>query len=658
MSDGALKPGIASGSYPEREVYREDWLERGLHRLRGALQSQRSLARFAERFVSDVHSNAVEDLSEDALSEQIVALRGGLVRDGLDVAHLPRAFALVREVARRTVGMQPYDVQLQAGWAMLGGMLAEMETGEGKTLAVTLPAATAALAGIPVHLISANDYLVERDAESMRPLYERLGLSVAAITDRMRDPQARRMAYACDITYATSSSIAFDYLRDGLQRRRQKGRVALHGDEATAPGTAADSLLLRGLCFAIVDEADSVLVDEARTPLILAGPAGPSDWSETYQNAVHLARGLEKDADFRLHAARGSVELTERGKRRLEASARPVGGIFGGPKRREEWVGNALIALHLFERERHYLVRSGKVEIIDQPTGRAMPDRSWERGLHQMIEVKEGVELTQERETLARISYQQFFRRYLHLAGATGTAQEIAPELWRVYGLRTFVVPTRLPVQRRDHGTRVFATQEEKWRSVIKSIREARKHERPVLVGTCSVAASEHLSSQLEEQGIAHRVLNARQDAHEASIVTQAGEAGQITVATHMAGRGTDIALGEGVAERGGLHVISTERGDARRIDRQLYGRGGRQGDPGSYEVILSLEDRPVQERLPGWLLRLVRPLVRGEASRLGRAIASLAQRIEERRHARMRGRLMAMEEYQDDLLAFSGPGE
>jgi len=658
VSSEVLRPGIASGLYPERDPQREDWLERGLHGLRGMLPGHRSRARRVEAFVREVCREELSDASDPELSRRVAELRESLARQGLAESLLPRAFALVREAARRTLGTQPYDVQLMAGWAMVRGMLAEMETGEGKTLAVTLPAATAALAGIPVHLISANDYLVERDAEAMRPLYERLGLSVAAVTDRQRDPEERRAAYACDVTYATSSSIAFDYLRDGLQRQRRGGRLELQRKGPADRASSSPRLLLRGLCFAVVDEADSVLIDEARTPLVLSGTAGASDASDTYCRAVRLASALEEGADFALSRGQGRVELTERGKTRLEALARPLGGIFRGPRRREEWVASALTALHLFERERDYIVRGEKVEIVDASTGRAMPDRSWERGLHQMIEFKEGVPLTPERETLARISYQQFFRRYLRLSGATGTAREVASELWRVYRLRTFVVPTRLPSQRRSCGVRVFATQEEKWRATVERIRETEGCGRPVLVGTGSVAASEQLSRRLEELGLPHRVLNARQDAHEAAIVAEAGQPGRITVATHMAGRGTDIGLAEGVAQRGGLHVIATQRGDARRIDRQLSGRSARQGDPGSYEAILSLEDDPVRNRIPAAILRLLTRWAGSGSSRLGKALTSLAQRADEQRHARMRRSLMALEEYQEDLLAFSGPGE
>jgi preprotein translocase subunit SecA len=458
----------------------------------------------------------------------------------------------------------------------------------------------------------------------------------------------------------TSKQVAFDYLRDGLERRRQKGRLALRiARLKREPQTT--QLLLRGLCFGIVDEADSVLIDEACTPLILSGPAAKGDSSETYRQAVHLARALEGGADFRLHAREGRVEFTERGRQRLEELAARLEGVWSGPRRREEWVDKALRALHCFARDQHYLVRNDRVEIIDQPTGRTAPDRSWERGLHQLIEIKEGCDLTPERETLARIGYQQFFRRYLRLSGMTGTAREVAGELWSVYRLNTLVIRPRLPMRRRSWGTRVFLSQESKWKAVVARVRELQGLGRPVLVGTCSLAASEELSARLTAAGFPHRVLNARQDADEAAIVAQAGRRGRITVATNMAGRGTDIGLGPAVSKNGGLHVIATQRGEARRIDRQLFGRCGRQGDPGSYEEMLSLEDGPVELFYPGgirsFLARRIGPggTLRG---RLGKLLTGAPQWAEERRYARVRGSLMALEEYLSDLLAFSGPGE
>jgi preprotein translocase subunit SecA len=663
VSNAMLRPGIAQGFYPERSEPPESWLDRAAHRLHGSALRLAPIFHNRQRdFLVAVHEHTrlLEGVSDDELTQQVAHLRHALIREGLTDEVIAPTFAAIRETSLRASGVAHYDVQLLAGRAMAHGSLAEMETGEGKTLSATLPAATVALAGVPVHVISVNDYLVQRDAEAMRPIYHALGLTVGIVTERMSDRAERQAAYACDVTYVTGKQVAFDYLKDGLQRRHRRSRLTPHLARLRGE-PAGERLLLRGLCFAVVDEADSVLVDEARTPLILSGPAGSGDWDATYRQAMEIASTLEEGSDFRLHIRKQAIEFTESGRRRLEELAAPLEGMWTGPNRREEWVEKALRAVHFFLPDRHYLVRRGKIEIIDQPTGRAAPDRAWERGLHQMIEIKEGCELSPERETLARISYQQFFRRYLRLSGMTGTAREVASELWSVYRLNPVLIPTRLPVQRRSSGSRLFATADAKWDAVAERARELQRIGQPVLVGTCSVEASEHLGALLAERGLPHRVLNARQDGEEASIVAEAGRRGRITLATNMAGRGTDIQLGAGVLESGGLHVIATQRSEARRIDRQLFGRCGRQGDPGSYEEIFSLEDDPLQAFFPVGIRRILverwvakAPLFAWQAKLLTR----LPQWAEERRHARTRRSLMAMEEYLERLLAFSGPGE
>jgi preprotein translocase subunit SecA len=606
----------------------------------------------------DRQHEKIAGVSGARLAQVVDLLRQRLAREGLTDELMQASFALVREVADRELGTPHYDVQLLGGWIMANGMLAEMETGEGKTLTATLPAATAALAGIPVHVISSNDYLVTRDAESMSPLYRALGLSVGTITDAEKDPDARRAAYACDITYATSNQVAFDYLRDRIMSKGQRS-FGSRLEGLSCDPAAGGERLLRGLCYAIVDEADSVLIDEARTPLLLARQGASNEQERIYKRALRLARGLEEEVDFCIDRGTGGLSLTADGRERLADLAKPLGGLWSGPRRREEWVQRALTALHLFDRDRHYLVRDG-IQIIDQLTGRVSADRSWDRGLHQLIELKEGCPVTPENETLARISYQQFFRRYLRLAGMTGTAQEVASELWSVYELNTVRVPTRLPSRREIRPPRIFSSAAEKWDAVLESIRSVHREERPILVGTVSVEASEKLSRFLTEKGLHHQVLNARQDAEEARIVAEAGQAGRITVATSMAGRGTDIQLGPGVAEGGGLHVIATEQAEARRIDRQLIGRCGRQGDPGSCESILSLE-----EEAPG--LHFPRAKGRLDAGR-GSERETFVHRVavflllslrtaEERKHRRMRRALMELEEYLEDLMAYSGPG-
>jgi len=596
-----------------------------------------------------------------ALDDAEIAQHAALLGRRLRQEHLGReaaaeAFALVREASHRTLGLRHYDVQLMGGWVLLSGQLAEMETGEGKTLTATLAAATAALAGLAVHVITVNDYLAQRDAETMAPLYTMLGLSTGSVLQGM-DPDARRTAYRCDITYCTNKEVAFDYLKDrialGGLRSRLRARVA-----QLDKGQHADQLLLRGLFYAIVDEADSVMVDEARTPLIISGPSGADGREIVYQQAVDIAAALTPERDYRVEARERDVELTVDG-RDLIAELAPAEGIWNGPRRREELVTQALSALNLFRRDEHYLVRDDKVQIIDEYTGRVFGDRSWEQGLHQMIEAKEGVTITGQKDPLARGTYQRFFRRYLRLSGMTGTARELAPELWSVYGLEVVRLPTHRPVRRQLVNREVTGTVAAKWDRVADHVREQIAAGRPVLVGTRSVAASEALAGVLGELGIAHQVLNARQDEGEAAVVAEAGRAAQVTVATNMAGRGTDIKLDPGIEAAGGLHVIGTELHDSRRIDRQLFGRCARQGDRGSYELILSLDDELIRtfgSAATRWLL--ARLCTFPGIGFLSYWYLRGTQQRAERLHSRMRRDLLKSDERLEDSLSFSGHRE
>jgi preprotein translocase subunit SecA len=512
------------------------------------------------------------------------------------------------------------------------------------------------MAGVPVHIITVNDYLTDRDAREMKPLYGMLGLTVGAITHEL-EPPARRRAYACDITYCCNKELAFDYLRDRLAVGRQPNRIQLQLERLYGDATKLKQLVLRGLCFGIVDEADSVLIDEARVPLIISAAGGQVPEKHIYETALKLARQLRREQDFVIDASERSIRFTPQGQATLKTRSATLTGLWSGPRRREELVRQALTALHLFHRDTHYLLRDEKVQIIDEYTGRIMGDRSWEQGLHQMIEIKEGCPVTPMQTSLARITYQRFFRRYLWLSGMTGTAQEVAGELWNVYRLPTATIPTHRPLQRQCYGEQLFGTANEKWTAVVERIKELRRQQRPVLVGTRSVAASELLSAKLTEASIGHVVLNARQDKEEAAVVAKAGEAGRVTVATNMAGRGTDIKLQPRVAEAGGLHVLATERHEAARIDRQLYGRTGRQGDRGSHETIMSIEDDLIATRGGLWrwvmkvLLRFWDPLKGPLASFLVR----LAQVSAERTHARNRRELLRSEEQLVSSLAFSG---
>jgi preprotein translocase subunit SecA len=558
-----------------------------------ALPSKRQ----ADAFIRQTNAlePAIRDKDDAGLRQALRAVTAQMQRLGFRDELIARAFAVVREASRRTLGMRHHDVQLLAGRALLRGKIAEMSTGEGKTLAATLAACTAAATGAAVHVVTVNDYLATRDAEENAPLFQILGLSVGNVKQGA-EPADRRVEYARDIVYVSNKELTFDYLKDRIShgailRAHQKLR-ALHGSrQAAAP-------ILRGLHVAIVDEADSVLIDEARTPLIISETLPDDLGKDVYDQAISIAGGLEKGLDYVLTKDR-DVWLTEAGHAKVEALCKELQGVWKSVLWRRELIQKALSALLSFHRDQHYILAEDKVQIVDEFTGRVMPDRTWERGLHQMIEAKEGCEITGQRKTLSQITYQRFFGRYLLLGGMTGTAKEVEPEIKRVYDLSVVRIPTHKPSRRARLSDRVFRTSDERWRAVAARAIEVAADGRSVLVGTRSVEASEMLGRLLEEQGVAHAVLNARQDKDEAAAIAQAGQAGRITVATNMAGRGTDIKLAPEVAEKGGLHVILTEFHESARVDRQLFGRSARQGDPGTVEAIVSLDDELFRRYAP-----------------------------------------------------------
>jgi len=492
-------------------------------------------------------------------------LADGESLDGLMI----EAFAVVREAARRTVKMRPFDVQIMGAIVLHEGKIAEMATGEGKTLVATMPLYLNALTGKGVHLVTVNDYLARRDRHWMGPIYEFLGMTVGVLQHDMR-PEERKRAYECDITYGTNSEFGFDYLRDNM--------VVRAGDKVQ-----------RGHHYAIVDEVDSILIDEARTPLIISGPAEES--TEIYYAIDKVVRKLKKDVDYEVDEKAHTVTLTDEGVRKAEKLL-GVENLFD-PRYIQlvHHINQALRAHELFHRDVDYVVKDGQVIIVDEFTGRLMPGRRWSDGLHQAVEAKEGVRIQQENQTLATITLQNYFRMYEKLAGMTGTAATEAQEFKEIYGLDVVVIPTNRPLRRISYPDVVYKTEQEKFEAVVKEIEELHREGRPVLVGTISIEKSERLSRMLKKRGIKHHVLNAKYHELEAQIVAQAGQPCAVTIATNMAGRGTDIVLGEGVAEKGGLHIIGTERHEARRIDNQLRGRAGRQGDPGSSRFYLSLED-------------------------------------------------------------------
>ncbi len=651
------------GFYPERSPEVRSQFESLLHDYPGYLFSRygASFERF-HAIIEEVNkfSPAFRRFEGRQLETEAAELRRKFRQEGISLANTARAFALVSEQAERTLGTRHYDVQLIGGYALLNGVVAEMETGEGKTLTATLPASTAALAGIPVHIITVNDYLAERDATWMGPIYEALGISVGVIRHDM-SPAERRKVYQQDVVYCTNKEIVFDYLKDHLRLRRKPGPIAYSLQRLYGPAGSLKDLILRGLCFAIIDEADSVLIDEARTPLIISGAGDSSFEKKAYVQALAFAKQLKSIEHYSSDRAAKSIELTEAGRDFLDSLANPAGGFWVSSRRREAMVNMALVALHHFHRDKEYLVQDNKVEIIDEYTGRRMADRSWERGLHQLIECKENCAISTQKETLARISYQRFFRRYQMLAGMTGTAREVARELWTVYGLKFVRIPTNKPLIRRGLPERYFRTEKNKLSAVVQRAKELNRKGRPVLIGTPTVTVSEKISRLLSENGLEYKVLNARQDKDEAAVIARAGDKGQITVATNMAGRGTDIRLGPGVRDMGGLQVLCTEPHSARRIDRQLFGRCGRQGDPGTHEAYISLDDeilQPFAKTFGGMLLRLA---ARGNSELhllFCRFLMRRAQRSLERKHYRMRKELLQLDESLESALAFSGKSE
>jgi preprotein translocase subunit SecA len=641
--------------YPERQVREPGVVEGALRGFVAVLpHTPQTLLRLRARRVCALAARyATEaDSAAAAPAEAVAALRLRL-RDGLGSDAMARAFALVRAVAARTLGLRPYDVQLMAAWAMLRGHMAELATGEGKTLAASLAAATAALAGRTVHVITVNDYLAERDHEFLSHLYKALGLT-AGLVIHGQSPEERRAAYACDIVYASNKELVFDYLRD--QMRRRGTPTALHGRVARLDGRPAheDSLLLRGLDFAIVDEADSVLIDEARTPLIISSDAPSAADPAACQEALELVAGLVEGEDYTIDRSDRRIDMTPSGRRRADALAETLGSRLGGTVQRSELVVRALTARLLFERGVHYLLRDGKVCIIDEYTGRIMPDRFWNDGLHQMIEAKEAVEASGHRASVARITYQRFFARYHHLCGMSGTLAEVTGELLAVYGVGVARIPTHNRCRRTEHKTIVTRSAEAKWHAIAEHASVVAATGRPVLVGTRSVADSERASALLQGQGVRHRLLNAAQDAAEAAVVAEAGGSGRVTIATNMAGRGTDIKLEPGVNERGGLAVILSDRHDAGRIDRQLAGRGARQGDAGSFIQILSLDDAlmdPLRTNTVGRTLLSIAVT----NQRLAAALFGFLQKRAERRHRLIRRELMRFEAKLQASLSFAG---
>jgi preprotein translocase subunit SecA len=595
-------------------------------------------------------------LSDEQLTETSMRLRGK-ARGKWDLdALLPEAFGLVSVAIRRVLGIRPFDVQLAAGAVMHGGGLVELATGEGKTVTASAPAYLNALSGRGVHVTTVNDYLAKRDAEWIGPVYQKLGLTVGVLQQKMEEPD-RVAAYKADVTYGTAAEFGFDFLRDRLKVRGGAAQTAPFWAAWMGGGPGrADPRVQRTLHYAIVDEADSVFIDEAKTPLIIANPTRPAEPEEqvVFKWADALARRMKRDEHFLMNAKKDKIEITDAGKHLVRYSNPPTGKHATAMDKLQEAVERALHAHYRFTRDHHYMISAEqKIVIIDEGTGRPMPDRHWRDGLHQAVEAKEGVPMNMPSSHAAQITFQNFYRLYEKLAGMSGTLLPNFWELRKVYRRWTTGVPTNKPSRRTVLPDAVFPTEEAKFDAVAAATQKMLAAGRPVLIGTRTVDASKKISARLAALGVPHQVLNAEQTLSEAEIIGRAGQPGTVTVATNMAGRGTDIKLGPGVAESGGLHVIGTERHEAERVDRQLIGRAGRQGDPGSAQFLLSLEDQ-LLEGLGAAKQRELLDLGRAGGARDWDAFAPLfrlAQRRVEARHYRQRLDLMNYDKQRQEML-------
>ncbi len=635
----------------ERITVKHEGLDKWMHRFNGA--AARVLQKVYKRKNLSVKAvkQAREKLHEGDFAENLAAVRYRLRSEGLAPAVVCQALALIDIAVEQSLNKQAYDPQFQGAWAILSGKVAEMATGEGKSLTAALAVSVAALAGLKVHIVTVNDYLAQRDAQVFRPLYEILGLSVDALEHDF-EQQRRSDAYHCDILYCSNKELAFDYLK----QRIRMGDDSIAARRLTQNDNVAG--LMPGLYFAVIDEADSVLVDEARTPLIISAPEHQQENENILKEALQLAEKLRKDSHF--FKKERQIRLTAEGEKQLKELTDTSLWPWCLASLRAEIVEKALAALHVYQCGREYIIQDEKVQIVDEYTGRILDGRSWEQGLHQLIELKEGLPLSAQNKTIARISYQQLFRKYHFLAGMTGTGEEVRDEFWQIYDLATEVIATRKAVQRHFSGYRILVDESAKWHWLASQVARRSRRGQPVLIGVRSITASEMAEQILRQQGLKPVVLNASQVAQEAEIIARAGISGTITIATNMAGRGTDIIPDSQARQAGGLHVVLTELHDASRIDRQLYGRCARQGDVGSYEMILSLSDDLPETQFKPWKKHLLRKImyIPGAGQWLLMQQLLSAQKKIEKTNRRQRFQLFAQALQRDQLLAFTGRGD
>ena len=610
------------------------------------LSRWRAQARQIIRRAEELKSSSDDDLREMALS------LGWRAKAGTPLVQLlPDTYALVREFTRREMGIEQYPVQIIGAIALFEGGLAEMQTGEGKTLTGVLPACLFALRGKGSHVVTVNDYLAQRDAEELSCIYHRMGLSVGVIQAEST-PEERQRAYACDLTYGTSREYGFDFLRDRLH---QDGDMEEDRARVFQKAARREGVVQRGLYFALIDEADSVLIDDAGTPLVIGVELPPTESSVGQLRWCRDMVGhLRPDEDYILTRDRRQVELTIDGCRRLMMWPKPAACNGLDSEKLYRKVENALRAELLYQQDRDYVIVEGEVSIVDESTGRTLPGRKWQDGLHQAVECKAGVDVTADTGEAARITVQTFFRRYQFLAGMSGTAVTAAGEFRGTYRMSVTRIPTHRPSRRKGLPTRIFTTLEAKWEAVAEHTRILHEQGRAILIGTPSVGASERLSEVLQRKQLPFQILNARLNAEEAAIVSQAGQPGRITIATNMAGRGTDIKLHTDVHKAGGLHVIATEIHSSLRIDRQLIGRGARQGDPGSYQFMLSLEDELFRATKPERHRRWLKSALGSGKTELSRGWLRVFRRVqnEMERRSRKNRKSMLKDEAQREKVA------
>lgn len=654
--------GVRDAWYPPREARRPqpaDWADQRRRLLYWGGRTRRCLDAEVTQVLAQW--DGVRALDEASLGQALAQCRhifrlvGAERRKAAAPVSRARALALIAEAAARCVGMRPYSVQLLAALAMHDGCLVQLAPGEGKTLSAALAAVLYGWSGRPCHVVTANDYLAERDAQQMRPLYARCGLSAAAVTQETPAP-ALAEDYAADLVYATGKQLLADYLRDqlllggitdGLRRRLWQQRQA---DDTRQP-------VMRGLWAAIVDEADSVLIDDAVTPLIISAPGHNPMLLEAVRAAHEVVSEMGSEEHYWIDDRFGAIRFTEAGEALLERATSQLPPLWHSPERRDDLISQAILARDRFQRDRHYVVQDEQVVIVDENTGRMMPGRSWSFGLHQAVEAQEGLELTHPSRTMARMSFQRFFRGYHRLCGASGTLHGIERELWDTYGRLTMRIPARLPSRLSVAPPRHFQTRQAKQAALIEEAQALHEQGLPVLVGSRRIGDSEAIAEALEARGVECSVLNAKQHAREAEVIARAGEAGWVTVATNMAGRGTDVRLGAGVAERGGLQVLMLEPHESPRVDWQLFGRAGRQGALGRAQPFVSLDDELLRRYLPvyarplRWLARYL-PFGRKPCVR---CLLPLAQRRAQRRAWRQRRQLVRREESINRQLTFTG---